>query len=178
MQRKAKVKEREKSLLSELEKYDYVAELIGLNEEELDSRAALQAELLSFYQNEERNYIQKSKLNWLSLGDENTDFFHRFLNAKERRNLITELKDDNGVVSTSFHDIERLVLEFFETLYTRIPGDRFTPIKSNWSCVSSIQNEALVTQFSVEEIFKALKALGSNKAPGLDGFTAEFLITH
>jgi len=37
-------------------------------------------------------------------------------------------------------------------------------INSNWSCVSSIQNEALVTQFSVEEIFKALKALGNNKA--------------
>ena len=163
--------------MSKLEKYDSVAELIGLNQEELNSRAALQAELLSIYQNEERNFIQKSKLNWLSLGDENTGFFHRFLNAKKRRNLITELKNDDGVVSTSFRDIERLVLEFFESLYTRIPGDRFIPINSNWSCVSSIQNEALVTQFSVEEIFKALKALGNNKAPGPDGFTVKFLIT-
>ena len=75
--------------MSKLEKYDSVAELIGLNQEELNSRAALQAELLSIYQNEERNFIQKSKLNWLSLGDENTSFFHRFLNAKKRRNLIT-----------------------------------------------------------------------------------------
>ena len=174
----AKVKKKtEKSLMSKLEKYDSVAELIGLNQEELNSRAALQAELLSIYQNEERNFIQKSKLNWLSLGDENTGFFHRFLNAKKRRNLITELKDDDGVVSTSFRDIERLVLEFFESLYTRIPGDRFIPINSNWSCVSSIQNEALVTQFSVEEIFKALKALGNNKAPSPDGFTVKFLIT-
>lgn len=163
--------------MSKLEKYDSVAELIGLNQEELNSRAALQAELLSIYQNEERNFIQKSKLNWLSSGDENTGFFHRFLNAKKRRNLITELKNDDGVVSTSFRDIERLVLEFFESLYTRIPGDRFIPINSNWSCVSSIQNEALVTQFSVEEIFKALKALGNNKAPSPDGFTVKFLIT-
>ena len=50
--------------MSKLEKYDSVAELIGLNQEELNSRAALQAELLSIYQNEERNFIQKSKLNW------------------------------------------------------------------------------------------------------------------
>ncbi|TYK02777.1 Transposon TX1 uncharacterized [Cucumis melo var. makuwa] len=40
------------------------------------------------------------------------------------------------------------------------------------------QNVALVTQFSIEEIFKAWKALGSSKAPGSDGFTAEFLIKH
>ncbi|TYK31266.1 hypothetical protein E5676_scaffold455G005560 [Cucumis melo var. makuwa] len=85
----AKVKEREKILLLELEKYDYVAELIGLNEEEIGSRTALQAELLGIYQNEEHNYMQK-----------------------------------------------------------------------------------------MEEIFKALKALGSNIAPGPDGFTAEFLIKH
>ena len=43
--------------MSKLEKYDSVAELIGLNQEELNSRAALQAELLSIYQNEERNFI-------------------------------------------------------------------------------------------------------------------------
>lgn len=69
-------------------------------------------------------------------------------------------------------------MQFFETLYTRIPGDRFIPINSDWSCVSSVQNVVLVIQFSVEEIFKALKALGSNIAPGPDGFTAEFLIKH
>ena len=113
-------------MLLELEKYDYVAELIGLNEEEMGSRTALQAELLSIYQNEECNYIQKSKLNWLSLGDENTGFFDRILNAKKRRNLKTELKDDNGVASTSFRDIERLVLEFFDTLYKNSRGQIHT----------------------------------------------------
>ena len=151
----AKVKKKtEKSLMSKLEKYDSVAELIGLNQEELNSRVALQAELLSIYQNEEYNFIQKSKLNWLSLGDGNTSFFHRFLNAKKRRNLITELKNDDGVVSTSFRDIERLVLEFFESIYTRIPGDRFIPINSNWSCVSV---KFLITQWSIfKDIFKSL----------------------
>ena len=150
----AKVKEREKIFLSELEKYDSVAELIGLNEEELGSRTAMQAELISIFQNEERNYIQKSKLIWLSLGDENTGFFHRFLNAKKRRNLITELKDDNGVVLTSFRDIERIVLEFFETLYTRIPGDRFIPINSDWSGVSAIQMRLLLPSFQWRKSLK------------------------
>jgi len=72
--------------------------------------------------------------------------------SKKRRNLITELKDDNGVASTSFCNVGRLVLDFVETLYTRIPGDIFIPINSDWSCVSSIQNGALVAQFSMEKI--------------------------
>ena len=64
--------------------------MIGLNEEELGTRTALQAELFSIYQSEEHNCIQKSKLNWfwLSLGDENMGFFHRILNANKRRNLF------------------------------------------------------------------------------------------
>ena len=45
--------------MSKLEKYDSVAELIGLNQEELNSRVALQAELLSIYQNEERNLFRR-----------------------------------------------------------------------------------------------------------------------
>ena len=65
----AKVKEREKVLILELEKYDSGAELVGLNEEEFGSRTALQAELLGIYQSEEWNYILKSKLNWLSFDD-------------------------------------------------------------------------------------------------------------
>ncbi|TYK03825.1 exodeoxyribonuclease-like [Cucumis melo var. makuwa] len=83
--------------------------LVGLNVEELVFRSALQAEILSIYRIEGHNFIQKSKLNWLAVVDENTN------------------------------------------LYKRIP---------------------------VEEIFNPIKALGKNKAPGPDGFTAEFLIKH
>ena len=110
------------------------------------------------------------------MGDENT-IFSLLFKCKEK-NLITKLKDENGSVSNSFRDIEKLVLDFFETPYKRILGDRFIPIINDWPCVTPIQNAALVSQFSVEEIFKALKALGSNKAPDPDGFTVEFLIKH
>lgn len=75
-------------------------------------------------------------------------------------------------LTKSFQDVEKLVLCFFENLYKRISGDRFIPIFNDWPCITPNQNVALVSQFSVEEIFKALKAFGSNKAPGLDGFTA------
>ena len=78
---------------------------------------------ISIYRVEERNCIQKSKLNWLVVGDDNTGFFYRFLNAKKRGNLITKLVDEQGEARKSFWDIERLLLGFFDGLYKRIPGD-------------------------------------------------------
>ena len=89
------------------------AEIYGQNSREIVYRNYLQADLLSIYRIEERNQIQKSKLNWLKVGDENSGFFHRFLNAKKRVNLITELMDDIGAVTRSFHDIEGWILSFY-----------------------------------------------------------------
>ncbi|TYK01648.1 signal peptide peptidase-like 5 isoform X2 [Cucumis melo var. makuwa] len=57
-------------------------------------RLSLEADLLEILRTKERNLLQKSKLTWLMLGDENTSFLHRFLAAKKRRNLIPELIND------------------------------------------------------------------------------------
>ena len=45
-----------------------------------------------------------------------------------------------------------------------------------WVMVSAAQNNRLIMSFTQEEIYKALSKLGKNKAPGPDGFTAEFFI--
>lgn len=104
-------KRSEEALLKEIEQYD----LENPDEEvlERDLRISLKAELLSLYCIDERNLMQKNKLNWLSLGDENSKFFHCFLSAKKRRNLILGLINDQGVVTTSFKEIEDLILGFY-----------------------------------------------------------------
>ena len=43
--------------------------------------------------------------------------------------------------------------------------------------ISSIENEWLVTPFSLEELDAALKEMKNNMAPGPDGFSVEFLKT-
>ena len=45
----------------------------------------LKANLLELHRREERDLIQKSKLNWMKLGDEDTKFFHRFLAAEKKK---------------------------------------------------------------------------------------------
>lgn len=71
--------------------WDALADSLPLSEFELESRSSLKAELMSLHKIEEMNLIQKSQLNWIRLGDENTSFFHGFLAVTKRKNLITEL---------------------------------------------------------------------------------------
>lgn len=79
----------------------------------------MKAELLKLLKMDERNLIQKSKLNWLKLGVKSTSFFLRFLAAKKRKNLISELTNEQGISTTSYREIEELILSFYSTLYER-----------------------------------------------------------
>lgn len=76
-------RKRKEDLLSELEFFDSKAEKEDLSNVDLDIRMAIKGDYLQLYLLEERNLIQKTKLNWLKLGDENTSFFHKFLSAKK-----------------------------------------------------------------------------------------------
>lgn len=78
--------------------FETKAEREDLSIAELDVRLAIKGDLMNLYIMEERNMIQKSKLNWLKLGDENTSFFHRYLSTKKRKNIITELVSNYGLI--------------------------------------------------------------------------------
>lgn len=66
--------------------------------EEISIWTLVKSELLDLYLLEERNLIQKCKLLCLKAGDENTNFFHRFLAAKKRKSLISELSTSDGMI--------------------------------------------------------------------------------
>ena len=61
------IKQKDERLLRELEISDGLAKSVGLNEVELAHKSAIQTKLLCIYRTEERNFIQKSKLNWLAV---------------------------------------------------------------------------------------------------------------
>lgn len=56
--------------MKEIERRDFDDENTEVNSMESYIRMSLKAELLSLYQMDERTLVQKSKLNWLNLGDE------------------------------------------------------------------------------------------------------------
>ena len=89
-------KKQEESLLQALANEEIKEESLNMSSLDNILKLSIKSDLLAIYRREERDLIQKSKLNWLKSGDENTSFFHRFLAAKRRHSLISELIDDQG----------------------------------------------------------------------------------
>jgi hypothetical protein len=47
---------------------------------------------------EESFFKQKAKIQWLSLGDQNTSYFHKSVNGRQNRNKLLSLTREDGEV--------------------------------------------------------------------------------
>lgn len=63
---------------------------------------------------EEQFFYQKSRIQWLGLGDRNLRFFHRFAQSRNVRNTIRKIVTDDGRILTSPSDIKREAATHFE----------------------------------------------------------------
>ncbi|KAF9688550.1 hypothetical protein SADUNF_Sadunf01G0000100 [Salix dunnii] len=68
---------------------------------------------------EEAFYKQRSRVQWLKLGDQNTKFFHRSLMHRRSRNTINSLKDDQGGICTNLKEMGDMAVNYFKNLLTR-----------------------------------------------------------
>lgn len=124
-------------------------------------------------------YMQKSRIRWLKDGDANTRFFHRAVIAHQANNLIKHLMGEDGVKVENDDQIKEMIVAF----YTHLLGsdsDDVTPFS-----VEKIQSlhpyrcdpamAALLSAIPTdEEITLSVFSMPRNKAPGPDGFPAEF----
>ncbi|KAI9170484.1 hypothetical protein LWI28_028751 [Acer negundo] len=67
---------------------------------------------------DERYWKQRARIDWLKSGDKNSRFFHSKASARKARNRIRGLHDKNGHWKDSKTDIERIVANYFENLFT------------------------------------------------------------
>ncbi|KAJ6383788.1 hypothetical protein OIU78_027144, partial [Salix suchowensis] len=67
---------------------------------------------------EESFYKQKSRIQWLNLGDRNTAFFHRSLIHRQHRNGIQSLRTSTGDEITDQEQMGSLAVDFFQHLLT------------------------------------------------------------
>lgn len=51
-------------------------------------------------------------------GDRNTTYFHKKASQRQMRITIDILKDDNGNEVTNFAEIENIILQYFQNIYT------------------------------------------------------------
>ncbi|KAL9673280.1 hypothetical protein QQ045_029535 [Rhodiola kirilowii] len=67
---------------------------------------------------EETMWAQRSRISWLSQGDNNTKYFHLKANARRRINTISSLVDSEGRSYSNLVDIERVAVSYFRDLFS------------------------------------------------------------
>lgn len=122
---------------------------------------------------EDIHWGQKAKCKWLQQGDENTTFFHRMANGKNRKNAITKLVID-GETMEDVNKIKEETIQYFSTLYTKEEGPH--PMIDNLFSKSLEQEDVdnLEGCFLEEEIKEAVFSMAKDKSPGPDGFSMSF----
>ena len=60
---------------------------------------------------------QKSTAIWITCGDDNTSFFHKYANHRKNINSIWKIADDYGNLVEGFESIVGAGVKHFETLF-------------------------------------------------------------
>lgn len=110
-------------------------------------------------------------------GDENTSFFHGYVNNRNRRNRRNKLSGlmINGVWTTDPVAIKEEVHCFFQHKFLEKWPSRPKFTSPMFHRISPAECMSLEVPFPLDEIKAAIWARGSEKAPGPNGFTFKFL---
>ncbi|KAI3751226.1 hypothetical protein L2E82_22274 [Cichorium intybus] len=163
-----------KNTVSNLEK---LAEKRALNESELKTRSHGLQRILEVEKITVLDLKQKSRVKWAVEGDENTKFFHGYINCKYRKNTINGLMV-NGTWVSSVNEIKGEVLRYFKNKFSESWPSRPKLVSPYFKSISMMDAIKLEAPFTLDEVKVAVWACGSDKAPGPDGFTFKFIKTY
>uniref|UniRef100_A0A452ZC68 Uncharacterized protein n=2 Tax=Aegilops tauschii subsp. strangulata TaxID=200361 RepID=A0A452ZC68_AEGTS len=89
-----------------------------MNDETEEKRNEL-SELIEFLlELEEIHYMQRSRSNWLQLGDRNTDFFQAYASAWRKKNYIKKLNDGDGNSVEGTTPLSQHIHNYFSNLFS------------------------------------------------------------
>ncbi|KAL7145768.1 hypothetical protein ABFS83_07G108700 [Erythranthe nasuta] len=149
----------------------------NLGDEHLAENVAQLSKRAQFLANAERSfYTQKAKCNYIKMADRCNKFFHGVVKKRNKQNHIATVEKSDGSFTTSYTFMIREFLDFYkELLGTEVncqPLD--TQIARDGPTVSREQADLLIAEITDEDVLAALKSIGDDKAPGPDGYNAQF----
>jgi hypothetical protein len=137
------------------------------------------AEIARLLREEEIKWYQSSKSQFILKGDANTRYFHSVANGQHRKKLIHSLVQEEGTIAG--HDnLKSYITNYYKGLFGSPEKRTFSMDESRTddiSQVSALENNLLTALYTEEEVMKAVFQMEHNKAPGPDGFAAEFYQT-
>lgn len=120
---------------------------------------------------------QKAKVTWLRNAEKNTKFYHAKIKQRRARSQINSVVDSWGNRVTQEKEIQGVFLKYYmELLGTVANGgqDIKVDVLRDGKILSEEQSNALIAPIQEMEIKEAFFAVGNDKSPGPDGFSAGF----
>ena len=155
---------------------DRKAKTTLLSSQEVELRYHLKGQLTKLLREEEIYWLQRSKATKLLQGDDNTKYFHMIANVRHRKTKITQLEQEEGII-VGDANLKDYITDYYKRLFGPHLQNSFSldeTLRHDIPQVSEEENEVLVAPFSEEEVKMAIFDMEHNKAPGPDGFPAEF----
>jgi hypothetical protein len=174
-----KYKLEKERLIQIIEFLDIKAETCPLSTVERDKLRLANDNLNKLRRTEETKWAQRAKVKYVQEGGNNTKYFHLIANGKHRKKKIFQLEQEEGTI-VGDENLKTYITEYYKKLFGEpqhssvvMEEDRIDDIPQ----VSAAENETLIKDYSFEEVYEAISQMKHNKAPGPDGFPAEFYQT-
>ncbi|GJU51567.1 hypothetical protein Tco_1221122 [Tanacetum coccineum] len=117
---------------------------------------------------------KRAKIQWAIEGDENSKYFHGIINKKRSQLAIRGVLVDGEWIEDP-PKVKNEFLEHFSNRFSMPTGQTINLDSHMFQKISIDQNADLESDVSLEEIKKAVWECGTNKSPGPDGFSFEFI---
>ncbi|KAL4379687.1 hypothetical protein GQ457_02G039520 [Hibiscus cannabinus] len=125
---------------------------------------------------EESFFRQKSRVQFVKEGDQNTSFFFRKVQIQQKANTISSLYNSEGVKLESFGDISSEFVKYFSDSLGSVDDSVDTFSDDLLKQILGVELSAEIRDALVahKEIKDVLFSMNESKAPGPDGFSARF----
>uniref|UniRef100_A0A803QHU6 Reverse transcriptase domain-containing protein n=1 Tax=Cannabis sativa TaxID=3483 RepID=A0A803QHU6_CANSA len=126
---------------------------------------------------EEQYWHQRSRVDWLQCGDQNTKFFHAHATSRKSTNTIKSLVNSQGITVTSKADMTKTICDYYDTLFASDCVDHASlgvVLNVVPTTITQDMNHSLLQPFTSEEVYDALKSMSPDKSPICDGMSAMF----
>jgi hypothetical protein len=169
-------KKEKQELMRKADELDRKAESVLLTQQELDLKQSVKNRLMQLLREEELKWFQRAKSTEILEGDNNTRYFQLVANGKHRKTRIFPLEQEEGVIEGE-ENLKRYITKYYKVLFGPHIKNNFSMDenrKDDIPQVSGLENELLTAKFTEGEVREAIFQMKHNKAPGPDGFPAEF----
>ena len=169
-------KKEKQELLRKADLLDREAETRLLSQQELDLKQCIKDRLVLLLREEEIKWFQRAKTKDLLEGDSNTKYFQMIANGKRRKTRILRLEQEDGVIEGE-ENLKKYITKYYKQLFGKTKKSKISLEETEVADIPQVseeENKMLIDEFTEKEVREAIFQMKHNKAPGPDGFPAEF----